>query len=320
MNKLGLAEAYCSFHGASKGIRPFDYKPFYGHELEYIAKVVMAANKFVSEEAMAAEFAEIGTIVYQRQEQAFAIEHLRFMKRHGKKVYCEFDDSLTGHPMKSVAKYWQTPERVKLYSAMCEEATGVIVTNETLADEFKRFNANVIVLPNSIDCSVYADARSDLSVGYAGSVGHRRDFKYLEYTLNKLAKKYPLRFMGYKPEGINAEYLGHPDIGEYPAKLSGAFSVGLAPLIRDDFSAKKTNIKWLEYSMSGIATVAEDFGAYKCIRHGEDGYLVNRDWDFHIENLMSSEEERERIVRNAQERIRREYSIENTVHNWAERL
>ena len=317
MNKLGLAEAYCSFHGAFKGERPFDYSLLFGHGLENKAGLV-GSNHFVSEEELWAEFAGVDAIVYQRQEKKIALDHLRFMKANGKKVYCEFDDSLTGHPVKSTAKHWQSPEMVRLYSQMCEEATGVIVTNEFLGNEFRKFNKNIIVLPNTIDCSQYTDARADEpSVGFAGSPGHKRDFKYLGYTLSKIAKKYALRFFGYDPSDIPAKYIGSSDLKEYPGKLSGAFSVGIAPLIRDNFSASKSAIKWLEYSMSGIATIAEDFGPFKCIRNGEDGYLANRNWEELIDNLMQDESERERIVRNAQERIRKEFSIENEVYNWA---
>jgi len=319
MNKLGLAEAYCSFHGAVKGSRPLDYQLLYGQGLVNQAGLIGNKN-FVSEEGLFAEYAGVDAVVYQRQEREIALSHLRFMKAHGKRVYCEFDDSLTGHPIKATAKHWQSPEKVKLYTQMCEEATGVIVTNEVLGNEFRRLNSNILVLPNSIDCTQYRDGRADLSIGYAGSPGHKRDFKYISYTLTKLARKYAVKFMGYKPDDIKAEYIGSAKISDYPSKLSGAFSVGVAPLIRDDFSDKKSNIKWLEYSLSGIATIAEDFGPYQCIKHGEDGYLANRNWDELIEHLMTNESERERIVRNAQERIRKEYSIENTVYNWANLL
>ena len=315
LNKLGLADAYCTFHGAHKGIKPLDYRPFYKFSLQNTAGL-LGNRYYVSEQDMEEEFVGVDAVVYQRQEKAIAIDHLRLMKKLGKKVYCEFDDRLSGHPVGKTREHWESPWQIKIYKTMCEEADGVIVTNEALGNEFRQLNPNIIILPNSIDCTQYTDKRSELSLGYAGSPGHKRDFKYLGSTLNKLAKKYAVKFMGYAPEDINAKYVGSAKIGEYPEKLSGAFSVGVAPLIRDTFSACKSEIKWLEYSLSGIATIAEDFGPYKHIRHGEDGYLANRDWESIIEYLMDSESERERIVRNAQERILKEYSIENTVHNW----
>jgi len=255
MNKLGLAEAYCSFHGAVKGSRPLDYQLLYGQGLVNQAGLIGNKN-FVSEEGLFAEYAGVDAVVYQRQEREIALSHLRFMKAHGKRVYCEFDDSLTGHPIKATAKHWQSPEKVKLYTQMCEEATGVIVTNEVLGNEFRRLNSNILVLPNSIDCTQYRDGRADLSIGYAGSPGHKRDFKYISYTLTKLARKYAVKFMGYKPDDIKAEYMGSTKIGDYPDKLSGAFSVGVAPLIRDDFSDKKCLVgDTLVVSVNGIKKI-----------------------------------------------------------------
>src|SRR4030067_3428431 len=168
LNKTGLAEAYCSFHGAKIGRKPVDYSMFRGFGLQNDAGLI-GDKFFVSEEELWAEYAGVDAVVYQRQERDIALSHLRFMKAHGKRVYCEFDDSLTGHPIKATAKHWQSPEKVKLYTLMCEEATGVIVTSEALGSEFRRLNSNILVLPNSIDCTQYRDGMAGFFFGWSGS-------------------------------------------------------------------------------------------------------------------------------------------------------
>jgi len=82
--------------------------------------------------------------------------------------------------------------------------------------------------------------------------------------------------------------------------------IGLAPLERNDHTLGKSDVKWLEYTMSGAATIASSGTVYKDIRHGETGILAGSPAEFltWTKRLCKDHKLREALVENAQEWVR----------------
>jgi len=99
--------------------------------------------------------------------------------------------------------------------------------------------------------------------------------------------------------------------------------IGLAPLTTLPFNKSKSNLKFLEYSYQGIATVASDFGPYAgTIEDGETGLLVrdNRDWYNAIRNLIDDEAEHDRLVKNAKKFVENHYDIRENYKLWKQAI
>jgi len=315
LNKTGTAKAYGTYHLALRGQLIEDYDMYFGQGLANQSR--MMSDYAPPRDRIQQEFRDIETVIYQRAENKNTLWHLNLMKAAGKKTYLEYDDMVEGSHIARIRKAWE--QMTSDFRALAAAADGIIVTTDVLAQYYRQYNDNIVVIPNSIDTSMWESKQSDAAIGYAGSSTHIREFKHLGLMLSRLAKKYPLRFMGFNPEGISCDYIGDSNLKDYPKKLPGAFSVGLAPLVRSKFNEGKSAIKWYEYSLAGIATVAEDYAPYKCIKDGVDGYRCNPgEWQDRIEYLMEHPDKKDELVLNAQNRIKEDYEISKYAHRWAE--
>lgn len=318
LNKMYVGvNAYCSYNLFSKGQKAKNYEDYYSRKLVVLAesdkRQKLSADEFMD------EFKDIDVVVYQRCYSAAALTHMKAMKKLGKKVFVESDDWLFGNiTSQRIKKIYGDPKTRLMMETIIMEADGVIVSTEPLGEMYSKYNDNVCVCPNSMDLNLWKwqDIRSEeVKVGFSGSYTHQKDFR--DFPISKISKKYPMLFMGLKPTQ-DIDYLSWVDIGMYPETLSGAFRVGMAPLYRNDFNMAKSPIKWMEYSLAGILTVAENYGPYKIIDDGVDGYLCDGDWVGVIDRAVADSEETERMVCRAQERIKRDYTIDRHINKWVD--
>ena len=326
LNKLGIAEAWCSYNFFSHGKKAEDYSLFYSGEL--LREAQADNRKSLSPYEFEEEFIDFDIVIYQRQSNPSALSHLRMMSKLGKRVFVEHDDWILGDcGSEHINEVYADPDKQLILKQICNEADGVICSTDFLGNIFKEFNDNVLVCSNSIDPDMWThkdkiileDIQQDISIGFAGSLSHARDF--IHVPLDKITKLASTRFLGFVFGGISGiEFTDWVHLRDYPLILSHAFRIGLAPLRRNDFNASRSNLKWLEYSMAGIVTVAEDFGPYKIIRDGVDGILVNGNWVDAIQSLISQPELVHFCILNAQERIRKDHSIQTGIYQWADAL
>ena len=82
--------------------------------------------------------------------------------------------------------------------------------------------------------------------------------------------------------------------------------IGLAPLERNDHTLGKSDVKWIEYTMSGAATIASSGTVYNDIVHGETGILAGSPTEFTYwtKYLCEHPATRQELVRGAEEYIR----------------
>lgn len=318
LNRLGI-EAYISHSLAYKGERIFDYRPLHTKE---ILKRDMHRFGDMPIDRVLNNFRDIDVIVYHRQGNIDTVRHMAIMKNAGKRVYVEHDDWILddSNPTVKVRKHFFNPQIRRCLEDMYHMADGIIVATEELSLRFQPYNNNVIVCSNSIDIGLWGDMIpiDEDSIGFAGSFSHRKDIEMIAGVLWGFRKDYPLKFMGMNPMLSNAKVHEWVDIGDYPKKLSGAFSVGVAPLKRCGFNACRSYIKWAEYSMAGIAVVAEDFGPYQMIRQGIDGYKCTgtTQWQDAITTLLNDKYKRIDMVNQARARIVSTYSIDKNIQKW----
>jgi hypothetical protein len=95
---------------------------------------------------------------------------------------------------------------------------------------------------------------------------------------------------------------------EYPKFLSKTkWDIGIAPLVDSEFTRSKSHIKWMEYSMYKIPTIASQVYPYfmnsfgiDTIKHEETGLLVKpSEWFDALEDLILHKDKRKKLGENA---------------------
>jgi glycosyltransferase involved in cell wall biosynthesis len=119
------------------------------------------------------------------------------------------------------------------------------------------------------------------------------------------------------------EWHGWSAFEAYPYKLSLLnCDIGLCPLIDNEFNRMKSAIKWMEYSMVGMATVAANIPPYsKVISNGNTGLLCNEDekeWENAIEYLIKSKSARFAMACEAKQEVLKNHNIHTKAHLWAD--
>ena len=165
---------------------------------------------------------------------------------------------------------------------------------------------------------------SRLRVGWAGSGQHVRDIKLIADALAwARGEGYEVVHMGHDPRDttdvtdpkardacmawsvIISRQIPWADPEDYHRQAL-PLDIGLAPLERNDHTLGKSDIKWIEYTMSGAATVASSGTVYTDIVHGETGVLAGSpdEFTYWVKYLADHPRFREELVSNAEQYIR----------------
>ena len=263
----------------------------------------------------------------------------RYPGQRPKLVY-ELDDDLWNiDPSNAAAYEWfingfdrktRTYHDVHANIAMnLRAADRVTVTTEPLAELCRKYNDNVVIVPNRIPEWVldWERPRSDrLTVGWMGSHTHGMDWDQAAGQVSRFMKRNPkLRFhlMG----GEYGDWLKLPKEqldssgwinGVESVWRSIDFDIALAPLRPHLFNQSKSNLKALEAAALGIPIIASDCGPYPgFVEHGKTGFLVKRDheWGKFLRELVNDEDMRNEMGAAAKEKAR-EWTLEGNIGQW----
>jgi len=112
-----------------------------------------------------------------------------------------------------------------------------------------------------------------------------------------------------------------PTFLEYPEHLAHQkWDIGIAPLVDTAFTRCKSHIKWLEYSMYQIPTIASRVYPYfmelegrKTIVDGETGLLCRnaKEWEEKLERLILDEDLRKKLGKQAYQYIKKEWQYKD---------
>jgi glycosyltransferase involved in cell wall biosynthesis len=219
-------------------------------------------------------------------------------------------------------------------------ADALTVSCQELKDLYKQFNDNIYVLPNYIDTKRWsmvtqpAKDSNKIVLGWFGGQSHYDDVKLVADVIPALLDSNPnlyFRWCGTRFDfwrGMEEKYGERFEIKlweEDPLKWEQHFAnfnfdIMIAPLVDSKFNVCKSNIKWMEAAMLKIPVVASPVGPYKCIKHGVDGFLVNKhiEWIKSIQKLISNYNLRKQVGEAAYNRVVKEYNLEDHAHEWVE--
>lgn len=228
-----------------------------------------------------------------------------------------------------------------ILAATLSFATTIVVSTEPLKERLAEFfkkvynmDKNIVVIPNMNDIDDWnftpAEKHGDkIVIGYSGSNSHQEDLVMVMPVIAKLMKKHKnlyMEFIGSIPKNKIKEYFAGagfdddclerigmrsatPIFKDYPEYLASMkWDIGIAPLVDSAFTRCKSHIKWMEYSMFKIPTVASRVYPYfmelegrQTITDGDTGLLASnlKEWEQKLESLIVDKELRTKIGENA---------------------
>ena len=308
------------------------------------------------------ELADI--IVAQRRFMPDDMVVLTQLKEMGKKIVVDMDDQLLNLPSKNPAYRIYTPALKRNVRKCLNMADLITVSTEYLADEMRKYNDHVVVLPNSIDpawgfgkngpaCKT-EQGDGKVRIGWVGSKTHDEDLREVNQVLADILTErddVEILYMGGYPavimeplfeEGLiyrnKAKQLvvQSQEIADqkkiwlvkgvhvkdyYDRLMSLGLHIGIAPLVDNAFNRSKSNLKYLEYTLAGIPTIASNVLPYSgTITDGVNGIIVKKNrydlWKRAIVDLVENEKKRVALFKNAKKLLCKEYDIRRNVNLW----
>lgn len=282
---------------------------------------------------------KIDIIVIERQA-AKRSEILKFIeKMHDGKVKVLFDLDDLVFDYRDLAVIWNSVrEKNLLYwigylwgvRRIARKVDGFLTTNEFLAKKIRRsFGKPVGIIRNSLNENQIEVSEKYLQkknhkgfvIGYfSGSPTHVKDFDLVESELVRFLEKYNdvrLRVVGYMKFSSSMKRLIEKGKVEVIApvgylklqKLIAEVDVNIAPLVINDFTNCKSELKFFEAAIVETTTIASPTYTFKkAIKDGENGFLAKPgEWYDKLEYLYKYPEENKKIAKNAKKYALRHY-------------
>ncbi len=258
---------------------------------------------------------------------------MREAHRVGVPVLVDIDDWLLEEPDSHGAAQWcGTRTSQETMRAALQIADAVTASTTIIADRCEALGVRAHVVPNAIDCTQFTRQPRDqkpLTIAFCGTIAHRDDVPLIAPALRRLLDTHagqvcvtsvacPIPGL----EGIEG-YMHHDFVAAtaYPRLLSDlGIDIGLAPLYDTSFNRARSDIKYLEYSATGAATIASPVTPYQETVREDRGVLVHENtpdgWSEAILRLVEDRPLRQQLSEKAYDWVRGERSIEATAHMW----
>ena len=261
-------------------------------------------------------------------------------RAENKLVIYEVDDLIIEVPQDHISRKAFEPVLLQILRGIVD-ADAVITSTPALKEYLANFNPNIWLVSNLIDDSIWklrspspvGVPEKPVVIGYMGGGSHLPDLEMVKPVVLRLLDDYGpaigFRFWGVQPP---AELLEHPGVTWVPLNIldyaefanylvQQKCDIFIAPLLDNLFNRCKSQIKFLEYSVLGVAGVFSRLEPYKSvITDGENGLLAAtlEDWDKCLRKLINSPDLRYKIATNAQETLRRDWLLSAKYQQWLE--
>lgn len=303
-----------------------------------------------------AEYPDLeGTAVFTRPCDYRTLHALAMRDAYGTRIVAELDDNYVAKRKLNLAsRDWEDYRLVReTHMNILLHYDALIFSTAWLRDRYvkayrqeRRIRAKYLpelhVAGNHIDPDDWPERnpmRDDgrLRVGWMGSPSHLWDLK-LAYPALLAAHRlgHEVVIIGFDPHwrpvddyisGVRPEYpfeytyIPWKDPLEYGRpKVGLPLDIAIAPLTHDEFNLGRTDVKFLEYTISGAATVASSTVYSRTAKHGETALLgqSREELEQNVLRLIADDSLRERLATNAAEYVRGERLIQHHVHEWRE--
>jgi O-antigen biosynthesis protein len=256
---------------------------------------------------------------------------------YNKKLVYQTDDDIWHIPDWNPSSRLLTNDDLQVTDYYINGSAKIVTSTQPLA-ELLNHPKKTLVLPNLIDTAHFSDKKrigdKPLKILWCGSSSHHGDLEEIVEPIIKISEKYGddvgIIFWGYIPAALgNFERVPGYPYAEIVPKYKNIFKgewfnlnlyfdklnqlepdIAIIPLQDCQFNYSKSNLKWLEMTMAGAATIATDLPPYQSIRHNETGLLVKSsdDWYNALVELIDNKDLRLKIADNAKQQVTEEFS------------
>lgn len=266
-------------------------------------------------------------VVIYLQHSKEMLKAVKELQSLGIKVVYDIDDNLWCiHPDNNDGNFW-TKERLEGAEKLIKQCDAVTTTTYKMSKLVRKFNVNTYIVPNLVENieSLDNDRPEDhkFRIGWHGSRSHAIDF-FPEVVEPLLAlqelRDVELVFCGYIPEVLvgKCRYMNAVDPKHFLSYIASfKLDVGIAPLANEHFNYFKSNLKFLEYSLLGIPTIATSITPYE----GTTSILVKNErneWWNALNRLIKHRHLLNTYGTEARQFVQKHYMIKNKIKCVAE--
>lgn len=277
-------------------------------------------------------------ILRQTAKNNKLIDFIKLAQRKGIKVLFDLDDLIFDYKNLPVLMRSTNSKNVFYWMGyvwgirrIAKKVDGFIVTNNYLGKKIKKcFNKHCVIIPNSLSHEQVSESEklikskktgNNFVIGYfSGSPTHAKDFKLIESELIEFLDKHSdarLRIVGYmdlskKMEefsiGGKVEILPLVNYSKL-LKLISEVDVNIAPLLINDFTNCKSELKFFEAAVVETITIASpNYSFEKAISDSENGFLAKPgEWLDKLELVYENGVENKEVVKNARKYVLKHY-------------
>jgi glycosyltransferase involved in cell wall biosynthesis len=245
------------------------------------------------------------------------------LNRLGRRLVFDFDDAIFLLHSSAANRWFSWLKFPGKTATICRASRAVVVGNEFLADYARQFNANVAVVPTSIDTEVYRRSprprrSGPVTLGWAGSATSQQHLEEFAPVLREIVAHHGVEvrvFSDREPAlpGVPFVWRRWSALGEAEVRELSAVDIGIMPMPDDVWSRGKCALKALQYMALEIPPVCSNVGANReVVRHGENGYLAStpEEWLNAVGLLVADVNLRERLGACARRTVEERYSAE----------
>jgi len=269
--------------------------------------------------------------IVQRDANQFVVEVIQLIKRMGKPIIFDIDDLLTELPDFLSHHQLLIDNQYYLQQAL-KESTVVSTTTKRLSRVLQKYNDNINIIPNCVECSTkdvisHSNVKSkEVSLIVASSDKVLVDM--VIESIFKIQKQLGVKVITIGPislEFIKAgitveqyEIMPYEDFLNLIRNTSNL--IGIIPLDNSVFSSCKSPIKYFDYSLAGVPTLASNLPPYlDFIENENTGLLVNNNnnaWFNAIKDVILSSQIRSHLADMARYYVVENYSLEYSAKLW----
>jgi O-antigen biosynthesis protein len=231
----------------------------------------------------------------------------------------------------------------ELYRDMLSLTDHAIASTKVIAQYMRKYNkGQIFLVENALDTPILTLAqepasrsaqRDSITIGYgSGTRTHDADFAVATPALLHILERYPqvhltiygpltldTQFERFKSRVLRVAFLNAEDYYRSLARLD----INLAPLEFSIFNDAKSNIKFIEASVFGVASVCTPAAEFRSIiQHGHNGMLANHqeEWQTALCTLIDNPQLRQRMGELARQTVLKRYSPEIVAHQQIQPL
>jgi glycosyltransferase involved in cell wall biosynthesis len=217
--------------------------------------------------------------------------------------------------------------RRRKFAATCRWVDVVAAGNDVLAAVARPAAHDIVILPTSIDTSVYratsASAADPPTIAWIGSPENLIYLEMIRPALARLAARHPTL----KLRVICSQFPDWPEIhvervawsSQTEAGSLAAAHIGVMPLTDDAWSRGKCAFKLLQYMAASLPCVASPVGANtEAVLDGVTGFHARSidEWEQTLERLIVSAALRARCGANGHAHVEKRYALRTYQHNY----